>query len=160
MISATKLDLSKKIAEIRERSSDDEDFLQTDVQRKITDLQLKIVETELQQEVIRLERLKKNNDRRPKLFTLMLYVIAAFYGAFAVCVFNGPNPVDVLNLGSLPSVKETFSYFMVLMILLAVIPTVLLIVLIKAVFSPQEKNQKELLDSIPVVTVAKSIVEK
>ena len=160
MIANDKFDISEKIAEIKEQASDDEDFVQTEVQRKSAVLQLRIVETELQQELVRLDRLKKNNDRRPKLFTLIFGVIVTFYLTFAVLILNGPNPVDSVNLGSVSLMKEMFSYFTVLMILLAVIPTVLLIVLIRAVFSPQEKNQKGIEDSLPAVTIAKSIVEK
>lgn len=160
MMTNAKFDISEKIAEIKEQASDDEDFVQTEVQRKITDLQLRIVETELQQELVRLDRLKKNNDRRPKLFTLIFGVIVTFYLTFAVLILNGPNPVDSVNLGSVSLMKEMFSYFTVLMILLAVIPTVLLIVLIRAIFSPQEKSQKDIIDSLPASTIAKSIVEK
>lgn len=174
MTTEQKYDISETIAEMRKRSPDDGDYVQSDVQWKTTNLKLrilnaeceqklickKLLETEYRQELIRLERLTKNNDRRPILFNLILYVIVAFYLCFALCVLNGPNPTDVVDLKNASSMKEVFSYFTVLMFLLAGIPTLLLIVLIRAIFSPQEKLQKDIVDSLPASTIAKSIVEK
>ena len=153
-----KLDIAADVETVKQKidSSDDVSNFELEINR----LKLSTHKRVLEQEEEKLSRLRKNNDRRPILFWLVFCVIVGFYFVFAICVLNNPNPNDFTLLQDKEKVKGITTYFTVIMILLSVIPTVLLIVLIKAVFSPQEKNQKELLDSIPVVTVAKGLLDK
>lgn len=153
-----KLDIAADVETVKQNidSSDDVSNFELEINR----LKLNTHKLVLEQEEEKLLRLRKNNDRRPMLFSLMFYVIILFYFIFAVCVLNGPNPNDFALIQDKEKLKDITTYFTVIMTLSAVIPTVLLIVLIRAVFSPQEKNQKEILDSIPAMTAVKSIIEK
>lgn len=153
-----KLDIAADVETVKQNidSSDDVSNLELQINR----LKLSTHKLVLEQEEEKLLRLRKNNDRRPVLFWLVFCVIVGLYFTFTICVLNGPNPNDFALLEDKEKLKGITTYFTAIVILLSVIPTVLLIVLIKAVFSPQEKNQKELLESIPVVTVAKNIIEK
>lgn len=152
-----KLDIAADVETVKQNidSSDDVSNFELQINRSKLSTHKLVLEQEE-----KLLRLRKNNDRRPVLFGLVFCVIIGFYFIFVICILNGPNPNDFALLQDEENLKGIATYFTVIMTLLAVIPTVLLIVLIRAVFSPQEKNQKEILDSIPVMTVAKSIIEK
>lgn len=138
-------------------------------------VKLQIAKTQLGIEEERLDRIQKNSARRPKLFFAMSSVIAIFYVGFFLMVFCGPTVgiCDAIRrILCDPSVgicNETLSdssvrLYVIEIFLLAVIPTILLTLLMKAIFSATEKKEDKtteikISDAIPMKVITENITK-
>lgn len=151
------VDLRKEIAQAKEQINSPDDAL-ADIAIKLqeTELQSKLLkQATLEKEKLRIERLRRNNERRPFIFYGVAFVIVLMYlGLISILVrdlwFPCPGLVRVLDRG----------YF-IEVILLAVVPTVLVALLMKAVFSATPKKEQDseikISDAIPLKLITSNI---
>ena len=175
-----KVNLGTEVQELAETiDSDDE---RSSLSLQISELKLEqekvklqIAKTQLGIEEGRLDRIQKNSARRPKLFFAMCSVIAIFYVGFFLMVFCGPTVgiCDAIRrILCDPSVgicNETLSdssvrLYVIEIFLLAVIPTILLTLLMKAIFSATEKKEDKtaeikISDAIPMKVITENITK-
>lgn len=161
-----KYDIKSEVKDIENKTfnSDDE---RSEISFKISDLKLKqeLVELELEgvlleQERERLKRLRKNSNRRPFIFGPLFCVIILFYGGFFFMILGGPA-VGICNTSLSDSAARLYA---VEIFLLGVIPTVLIALLMKAVFSATEKKEDKVTeikfsDSFPIKTIAENLTK-
>lgn len=155
------VDLRKEIAQAKEQINSPDDALadiaiklqETELQSKL--LKVQIEQATLEKENLRIERLRRNNERRPFIFCGVAFVIVLMYlGLISILVrdlwFPCPGLVRVLDRG----------YF-IEVILLAVVPTVLVALLMKAVFSATPKKEQDseikISDAIPLKLITSNI---
>lgn len=161
-----KYDIKSEVKDIENKTfnSDDE---RSEISFKISDLKLKqeLVELELEgvlleQERERLKRLRKNSNRRPFIFWPLFCVIILFYGGFFFMILGGPA-VGICNTSLSDSAARLYA---VEIFLLGVIPTVLIALLMKAVFSATEKKEDKVTeikfpDAFPIKTIAENLTK-
>ena len=111
-------------------------------------LQIEIETATLEKEKLQIERLRKNNERRPWVFRVVVTVIALMYaGLISILVRDLWMPCPVL-------VRILDRVYFLEIILLAIVPTVLVALLMKAVFSATPKKEQDseikISDAIPL----------
>lgn len=145
-----KLNLSEDVSKLESREEvalDQQNQLKT----KLTELELQRRKTVLDIEAERLNRIKKNSDRRPWAFSLAGLTIGVLYIAFIVLVTKA-----VCAFASLaPQVQ------IALIFALAATPTILAIALLKAVFARTSKSAESptLADATPVKKIIDAAID-
>lgn len=107
-------------------------------------IKLELEKIKLEQEKERLRRLRKNSDRRSPFFAgLIILIVLLYCGFFRVLL-------DEMAIGFHETLTESEARFLsVEMFLLGVIPTVLVVFIMKAIFSSTEKRE----DKTPEINV-------
>lgn len=149
-----KNDLAEDIK--RQASSIDIEDEKSDAEFELTKLKLKREKTRvkldlvlLEQERLRLERIKKNNDRRPMLWGIGVCMIVLLYLLFFITVFSDLMGNAVNGYGRTAEIA-----------MVAIVPTILLAFLMKAIFSSQKKedgNEIKVADVVPMKLITSSI---
>lgn len=128
---------------------------------EISAIRLELKKLELEYERHHLSRLIKNNERRPFLFRLVMGVIAFLYAGLIASLARVIYLAYVTMPGTHLNESQTF---IVSLIIMATIPTALLIVLLRALFSPRLKakqleEETKTSDVIPVKNIVSSLKE-
>lgn len=128
---------------------------------EISAIRLELKKLELEYERHHLSRLIKNNKRRPWLFRLVILIIALLYAGLIASLCRVIGIAYSTTPGTQLNESQTF---IVAMIIMATIPTALLIVLLRALFSPRVKGKQfeeetKTADVIPVRNIVSSLKE-
>lgn len=123
-----------------------------------TKLRLEI--NKLHQEEERLRRLQKNSNRRPFLFWMLVIIIIILYLSFFIIS-------TVIFLSLIGVINHTFiepeaRLYVFLLILLSIVPTVLVALVMKAIFSATAKHEEKsteikITDAVPIKVIAESL---
>ncbi len=123
-----------------------------------TKLRLEI--NKLHQEEERLRRLQKNSNRRPFLFRMLVIIIIILYLSFFIIS-------TVIFLSLIGVINHTFiepeaRLYVFLLILLSIVPTVLVALVMKAIFSATAKHEEKsteikITDAVPIKVIAESL---
>lgn len=153
------VDLRKEIAQAKEQT--DTDALANiaiklqEAELKAKQLKIDIDTSALEQEKLRIIRLKKNNERRPYVFWGLVFVIVVMYALLLVLIIRDQFwtcPVLLQGVGRVHFLE---------LALLAVIPTVLVALLMKAVFSATPKKEQDseikISDAIPLKLITSNV---
>ncbi len=160
------INLQSEVQELAERIDTRDE--RADIAMKISDLTLEQEKTKLELEKIRLEqekerlnRLQKNSGRRPLFFWSLMIVIGLLYGSFFIMVWHAlfANPTtDILT-------DAEARLYIIQLILLGVIPTVLVALVMKAIFSATAKNDEKsteikIADAVPIKVITESLTRQ
>ncbi len=155
------VDLRKEIAQAKEQINSPDD-VRADIAIKLQEtelrarlLQIEIETATLEKEKLQIERLRKNNERRPWVFRVVVTVIALMYaGLISILVRDLWMPCPVL-------VRILDRVYFLEIILLAIVPTVLVALLMKAVFSATPKKEQDseikISDAIPLKLITSNV---
>ena len=142
------IDLSAPVSELANDASTADP--QTKVQIENTKLELQSRQCRLELEKERLTRTKENSGRRPWLFRAGLAVVIVLFLGFAI------GAAEVIY--TFPKVEPHI--FITTLFLTAAVPTLLLIALVKVIFSPapqEDEDKAKLSDVIPFSKAAETI---
>lgn len=160
------INLQSEVRELAERIDARDE--RADIAMKISDLALEQEKTKLELEKIRLKqeeehllRLQKNSSRRPFFFWSLVLVIGLLYGGFFIMMLNAPfvSPTtDILT-------DAGARLYIIQLILLGVIPTVLVALVMKAIFSATQKHEEKsteikITDTVPIKVIAESLTRQ
>ena len=163
------INLQSEVRELAERIDARDE--RADIAMKISDLTLEQQKTKLELEKIRLEqererlfRLKKNSSRRPFIFWSLILVIGLLYGTFFKIIWCAPFDSSTTETTDILTDAGARLYIIQL-ILLGVIPTVLVALVMKAIFSATQKHEEKsteikITDAIPVKVIAESLTRQ
>lgn len=118
-------------------------------------LKIDIDSSALEQEQLRIVRLQKNNERRPYVFWGLALVIVVMYTLLLILIFRDQFytcPVLLQAAGRIHFLE---------LALLAIVPTVLVALLMKAVFSATPKKDQDgeikISDAIPLKLITSNV---
>lgn len=155
------VDLRKEIAQAKEQINSPDD-VRADIAIKLQEtelrarlLQIEIETATLEKEKLQIERLRKNNERRPCVFRVVVAVIVLMYaGLISILIRDLWIPCPVL-------VRILDRVYFLEIILLAIVPTVLVALLMKAVFSATPKKEQDseikISDAIPLKLITSNV---
>lgn len=141
-----KIDLKEEAVELRNSNEDEASTNRL----ALANLEVKLKELECRQEECRLNRLEKNSKRRPWLYAALLIVIGFSYVLFFIAIVR-----DLVGY-TCPLFAASQTHI-VEVALLGIIPTVLITIAMKAVFSSTPKKETDaqikLSDAIPIKAI-------
>lgn len=153
-----KISIREEVRELAETVDTNDEISGTSLQ--ISALKLELERVRLQQEQERLKRLQKNSKRRPLLFWSLAAVIFFFYGGFFAMVLGGPS----IGIDNECLSESASKLYIAEIFLLSVVPTVLVALLMKAVFSATEKKEDrtseiKISDAVPIKVIAENLTK-